>query len=103
MMMGGMGAGFGLMLLVYALLMLALVLGFAYIVWTLALKESGYLKTTGQVFACAIAALATIVFLAGLVNSGRMSDMSSKKLGGKEMKQMQEMQKMMKEMRREMR
>ncbi len=73
MMMGGMGAGFSLLLLLYAILALGLILGFSYIIWILALKEAGYVKTTGLVIGCGIAALAVILFLSGLIYGGRMA------------------------------
>jgi len=109
-MMGGMGAGFSLLLLLYSLLVIGLILGFSYIIWILALKETGYVKTTGLVIACGIAILTAILFLSGLIYGGRMAGssglggmMGGKQMGDKEMKQMREMQKMMKEMRKEMR
>ena len=73
MMMGGAGAGFGLLLFLYALLALGLILGFSYIIWILAMKEAGYVKTTGLVIGCTIAALAAILFLSGLIYGGRMA------------------------------
>lgn len=73
MMMGGMmGAGFGWILLLYTILMIALILGFSYIIWILSMKETGYVKTTGMVIACVIAVLAVILFLYGLIYGGRM-------------------------------
>ena len=62
--------GYGL--LCVGLLWMFLLLGFAYIVWILALKETGYVKTTGQVFACVIAALTVVLFLYGAVWGGQM-------------------------------
>lgn len=73
MMMGGFGGGFSVLLFVYALLALGLVLGFSYIIWILAMKETGYVKTTGLVIGCCVAALAVILFLAGLIYGGRMT------------------------------
>jgi len=60
-MMGGMiwGMLYGLLLGVLSLL------GFAYIIWVLAAKESGGIKLTGQIIAGAIAVLAIIMFLYG--------------------------------------
>jgi len=43
-----------------------LLLGFAYLVWVFADKESGGLKLTGQIIAVVIAILAVILFLGGL-------------------------------------
>jgi hypothetical protein len=62
----------GYCLLLIGLLWLFLVLSFAYIVYILANKESGWLKTTGQVFACVIAVLVLIVFLCGALGGGKM-------------------------------
>lgn len=60
MMMGG-GTIWGLILLV------VLLLGFAYIIWVLAAKESGNVKIVGQVIAAIIAILAVIVLIYGVV------------------------------------
>ena len=54
-MMGGMIYG--------SLILSLLLLGFAYIVYVLANKESGGIKTTGQVIAIIIAVIALLVFL----------------------------------------
>jgi len=62
--------GYGLLWV--GLLWMFLILGFAYIVWILALKEAGYIKTTGQVFACVIAVLTVIIFLYGAIWGGQM-------------------------------
>lgn len=67
-----MGAGFGWLFLAYSLLAIALILGFSYIIWILSVKETGYVKTTGLVIACAIAVLTVILFLSGLIYGGRM-------------------------------
>jgi len=102
MMMGGMmGAGFGWMVLIYSLLMLALVLAFAYIVWILSAKETGNIKLIGQVLSIVIAVLVILIFLYGAVNAGRMRGHYGSKMGGKQMKQVQEMQKLMKQMHKE--
>ena len=63
----------GSMFVLWSLLSILLVLGFSYIIWILALKETGYVKTTGQVIACGIAALIVVLSLAGLIWGGRMS------------------------------
>ena len=52
------------------LLSIALVLGFAYIIWVLASKESGKVKTTGQVIAIVVAVLVAIMFLYGGIYGG---------------------------------
>jgi len=68
MMYGGMGYGmvFG------SLLGVLLLLGFAYIVWVFASKESGTAKTAGQVIAAVIAILAAIILLYGTLYGGVM-------------------------------
>ncbi|HTY13419.1 MAG TPA: hypothetical protein VMD02_04450 [Candidatus Omnitrophota bacterium] len=59
MMMGGMGYG-----IVWAsILATALLLGYAYIIWILANKESGGWKLTGQILAGVIAVIAVIMFI----------------------------------------
>ncbi|MFH1386407.1 MAG: hypothetical protein ABIH50_01915 [bacterium] len=114
-MMGGMGGGIVWMVFLYSLLFLALVLNLAYIVWTIALKESGYVKTTGLAFACGMTVLAIIIFFYGLVYGGGMRENRSMMGGGmgrgnmmmegkggkmlmKKMMKDPEMMKMMKEM-----
>lgn len=67
-MMGGMGS----MSLLGGLLSVLMMLGFSYIIWILALKESGKVKTTGLVIACGIAALAVIIALYGAIWGGQM-------------------------------
>ena len=59
-------------LLWFSLLSLLMVLGFAYIVWILAKKEAGWINTTGQVIACALAVVAVIIFIVSLTYSGSM-------------------------------
>lgn len=89
------------------LLAIFLILGFAYIVWILANKEIGWVKLTGQVFACGIA---VIVLLAVLYASfygcglyGRYGKGAGMMMGGQQGQKMM-MQEMMKnpEMMREM-
>lgn len=53
------------------LLATLLLLGFGYIIWILAAKESGLNKTGGQCLAIAIKALAIIMFILCLVYGGR--------------------------------
>jgi len=67
-MMAGMGAG----MIWGSLLVVLLLLGFAYIVWVSASKESGGTKTIGQVIAIIIAILAVIILLYGSVYGGMM-------------------------------
>jgi hypothetical protein len=68
MMMGGIYGMLGSLILGVFLL-----LGFAYIVWILAVKETAGIKLTGQIISIVIAVLALLILLYGLVNSGRMS------------------------------
>lgn len=73
MMMGGMmGAGFGWMFLLYTLLMLFLVLGFAHIIWMMSIKESGSSKLIGQIISIVIIVLAVVLFLYGGYKGGKM-------------------------------
>lgn len=111
--MGGMVYG-----MLWALLLtIFLLLGFAYIVWVLASKETGGVKTAGQVIAIAIAVLTLIILLSALVygpGMGRMGMMGGAGICGpgsqmkesgmmerqeKGMMQNQPMQKMMQEHR----
>ena len=65
--------------LIGALLAIFMILGFAYIIWIMALKETGWIKTTGLVFSCGIAILVLLAVLysgiggRGLYGSGMMS------------------------------
>lgn len=67
MMMSGMG-----LFHLWALLLILLALGFSYIIWIRALKETGFIKTTGQVIACGIAILTVILFLYGAIQCGQV-------------------------------
>jgi len=104
-MMGGVGAGFSFILFLYALLALGLTLGFSYIIWVLAQKETGYVKTFGLVIAIGTAILAVILFLFGLTYGSRFMGMRGGMMGPgryleeKEGRQMMEkmMERMMKE------
>ncbi len=59
--------------MVYGSLILSLLLlGFAYIVYVLANKESGGIKTAGQVIAIIIAVIALLVFLYSGIYGGVM-------------------------------
>ena len=97
-MMGGMGYG-----MYWALLLtIFLLLGFAYIIWVLASKETGGVKTTGQVIAIAIAVLTLVILISAGVYGPRMSRMRMMGTGMMEkqekgMMQGQPMQKMMRE------
>ncbi|MDD5382637.1 MAG: hypothetical protein PHH60_03170 [Candidatus Margulisbacteria bacterium] len=103
-MMGGMLGSVYLMLLLY----IAMLLGFAYIIWILASKETGGTKIAGQIIAGTITVLVVLMVLYGLVAQNRMRSamsgpgmmMEGKNFQGKTMtnQQMKEMmQKYMKE------
>ena len=69
--MGGMVYG-----MLWALLLtIFLLLGFAYILWVLASKETGGAKTTGQVIAIAIAVLTLVILISAGVYGPRMGRM----------------------------
>jgi hypothetical protein len=55
-----------------SLLFVLLLLGFAYIIYVYANKESGWLKTTGQVIAIILAVIALLVLLYGGIYGGMM-------------------------------
>lgn len=63
-MMGGMVWG--------SVLAVLLLLGFAYIIWVQASKESGTTKSIGQVIAIIIAVIAVLILLYGTVYGGMM-------------------------------
>ncbi len=63
-MMGGMFFG--------SILFVLILLGFAYIIYVYANKESGWLKTTGQVIAIILAVIALLVLLYGGIYGGMM-------------------------------
>lgn len=67
MMMSGLG-----LFHLWSLLLILLVLGFSYLIWIRALKETGLIKTTGQVIACGLAILAMIIFLYGAIQCGQV-------------------------------
>ncbi|NQU17050.1 MAG: hypothetical protein HQ564_03200 [Candidatus Saganbacteria bacterium] len=92
-MMGGMSGG----LWIIGLLWLSIVLGFAYIICIMAMKESGKVKLIGQVIGLVIVVLAIVLFIGSLFVGGSMAG----KHGGKDgmmmdqdqMNKMMEMQK----------
>ncbi len=47
----------------FGLLWLAGLLGFAYIIWVLAIKENGSLKLVGQLIAAALAIITIVIFV----------------------------------------
>ncbi|MFH1347514.1 MAG: hypothetical protein ABIH22_02380 [Candidatus Margulisiibacteriota bacterium] len=55
-----------------SLLMVASLLGFAFIIWVLAVKEKGNVKMVGQVIAIVIAVMAAIILLYGTIYGGMM-------------------------------
>ena len=61
-----------LMMLLVSLLWLFTFLGFGYIVMCFALKETGWIKTKGIVYAAIIKILAVLIFLLLLFNAGQM-------------------------------
>ena len=52
-----------------------IILGFAYIIWIMANKESGLVKMIGQILAAIIAIMVIIGFIYGVSLSGRMAGM----------------------------
>ncbi len=62
----------GAFLIISALLKLALGLGFAYIIWVLAAKESGTSRTTGMVISIAVIILVLISAIYGAHSFKRM-------------------------------
>lgn len=68
-------SGIANLLVVWSLLFLAIILGFAFIVWTLASKETNGLKTIGQSISVVIAILAVVIFIYGLVYGNQMGRM----------------------------
>jgi uncharacterized Tic20 family protein len=83
----------------FSLLSFLLILGFSYIVWILAKKETGWINTTGQVIACATAAVALIILIVSLTYGGSMMRGFSGGMMGPGMQKMdtQKMMEMMKE------
>jgi len=96
----------------FSLLSFLLMLGFSYIVWILAKKETGWINTTGSVIACATAAVALIILIVSLTyggsmtrgfSGGMMGPMMEGKMKPEMMEKMMkspEMKKMMEEMRK---
>jgi hypothetical protein len=78
-----MGAGFGWLMTLNTILLLFGVWGFAYIIWTMASKESGNLKMIGQVIAGVIAVMIVAILIYGLSFGSQMrSSMRSGMMGG---------------------
>ncbi|MCU0641220.1 MAG: hypothetical protein MUC35_03930 [Candidatus Margulisbacteria bacterium] len=75
-------AGMGNILVLTQLLTLGLALGFAYIIWILATKETGNLKLGGQILAAVIALLALLIFIYGLVVANQMQRSMQGGMGG---------------------
>lgn len=67
-----MGTGSMWMMVLSSLLTLFVVLGFGYIVWIMAAKESGNSKLAGQIISVVIIVLAVVLCLYGMVKGGRM-------------------------------
>ncbi|MFC1540801.1 hypothetical protein ACFL4J_02050 [Candidatus Margulisiibacteriota bacterium] len=55
-----------------SLVSVVLMLGAAYVIWVLAVKEAGNLKTAGQVIAGIIAVIAAVTLLYGTIYGGMM-------------------------------
>ncbi len=62
------------------LLWLSMIWGFAYIVLTTALKESGWIRTKGIIFAATIKLLSLIIFVVVLVNGSGICKMCGMKM-----------------------
>jgi 4-amino-4-deoxy-L-arabinose transferase-like glycosyltransferase len=104
MMMMGMGSAW--MMFFYMLLTLFMVLGFGYIIWVLAAKESGNVKLAGQIISAVIIVLAVILCLYGAVRSPRIGNqMMDQEMMMKQQQNMmkQNMEKMPREMKKIMR
>ncbi|HVN67643.1 MAG TPA: hypothetical protein VMT55_04655 [Candidatus Sulfotelmatobacter sp.] len=67
-----MGMGSAWMALLYMLLTLFMVLGFAYIIWTIAAKENGGSKLAGQIISVVIIVLAVVLCIYGGIKSNQM-------------------------------
>jgi phosphoglycerol transferase MdoB-like AlkP superfamily enzyme len=100
-MMCGMGSMW--MMALYLLLSLFVVLGFGYIIWTMAAKESGNAKLAGQIIAVVIIVLAVILAFYGAVNGPKMNKMMGQGMMDQNMMmKQQDMMKGMEKMPREM-
>jgi len=82
-----------------SLVSVVMVLGYAYIVWVLANKEAGTMKTVGQVIAVIIALVALVMLFYGTVYGGGLCGGGE---AGKMMKDNPQMQKQMMEMQKMM-
>ncbi|OGC36074.1 hypothetical protein A2311_00465 [candidate division WOR-1 bacterium RIFOXYB2_FULL_48_7] len=79
-----------------SVLLVFVLLGFAYIVLVMANKEAGIMKTSGQVIAAVIAVVALVVFVYGGSQMGKMGGMNCPGMMGEgKMMKMPGMQKMM--------
>jgi len=67
-----MGMGSMWMMALYMLLCLFIVLGFGYIIWVMAAKESGNTKLAGQIISAVIIVLAIVLCLYGAVKGPSM-------------------------------
>lgn len=94
MMYGMMGGGF----IWASLVSVVMVFGFAYVVYVLANKEAGMVKTIGQVIAAIVALAAVVMLFYGVIYGGMIcgGSKTNKMMNNPQMnKQMMEMQKMM--------
>jgi len=67
-----MGGYFGGIFIFWSLLAIALLFGFAHIIWVISIKESAATKLIGQILSIAIVVLTLILFLYGAIYGGRM-------------------------------
>jgi hypothetical protein len=102
-------SGFTSILLLYSLLVLMMVLGFAYIIWIMSVKESGNAKLPGQIVSIVIVVLSLLLFLLGITYGGQMRSkmkgcpmMGSGMMEGKGSQKMMEMMKKNPEMGKKM-
>lgn len=89
------------MMVVWSTLAGALILGFAYIIWILSVKEAKGLKLTGQIIAAVIAVLVIVLLIYGAVAGSKMKNCGAGGMGmmmqGKEGRMMEKMMEKMKE------
>ncbi|MBU0574358.1 MAG: hypothetical protein KKH83_07790 [Candidatus Margulisbacteria bacterium] len=55
-----------------SILLVILLVGFAYVLWVLAVKESAWLKTAGQIIAIVMLIFAVLILLYGTIYGGMM-------------------------------
>ena len=67
-----MGGAFGGIFILWSLLAIALLIGYAHIIWVMSIKEAPTTKLIGQIISLVIVGLTVILFLYGAVYGGRM-------------------------------